>query len=101
MTHRDKFTPTATALLPHLGGTTNITTLTHCVTRLRFTLLDQTAINETALLTHPAVLGLIHTDTLHVIVGPYAAPLTEAFTRLLDQHDPPTDNPPPVSVHPS
>ncbi len=91
MTHSDKFAHTATALLPHLGGTTNITTVAHCVTRLRFTLLDHTAVDEAALLTHPAVLGLVDTDTLQVIVGPYAAaPLAEAFARLLDQHDPPT-----------
>ncbi|MGH3717255.1 MAG: PTS glucose/sucrose transporter subunit IIB [Pseudonocardiaceae bacterium] len=90
MTPRDKFTATATALLPHLGGTTNITSVVHCVTRLRFTLLDRTVVEEAALLTHPAVLGLVDAGTFQVIVGPYAAaPLTEAFTRLLDQHDPP------------
>lgn len=94
MTHSDKFTATATALLPHLGGTTNITTVAHCVTRLRLTLLDHTALDETALLTHPAVLGLINTDTLHVIVGPYAAaPLATALTQLLHQHHPPHDPP--------
>ncbi|HWR47998.1 MAG TPA: hypothetical protein VN327_10375, partial [Pseudonocardiaceae bacterium] len=37
---------------------------------LGFTLLDRTAIDEAALLSHPAVLGLIDADTLHVIVGP-------------------------------
>lgn len=94
MTHHDKFAQTTTALLPHLGGITNITTVTHCVTRLRFTLLDQTAIDEAALLTHPAILGLINGDTLQVIVGPYAAaPLATAFTRLLDKHGPPAHDP--------
>ncbi len=85
MTPSDRFTATATALLPHLGGTTNITSVTHCVTRLRLTLLDRTAVEEAALLTHPAVLGLIDADTFQVIVGPYAcAPLATAFARLLD-----------------
>lgn len=85
----DKFTRTATALLPHLGGTTNITAVTHCVTRLRFTLADRAAVDEIALRTHPAVLGLIDAETFHVIVGPYAAtPLAEAFARLIDHHEP-------------
>lgn len=80
----DKFAHTATALLPHLSGATNITTVTHCITRLRFTLLKRTAVDDAALLTHPAVLGIVDTDTLQLIVGPYAAaPLTQAFTRLL------------------
>ncbi|MGH3821855.1 MAG: PTS glucose/sucrose transporter subunit IIB [Pseudonocardiaceae bacterium] len=90
MTPSDKFTNAATALLPHLGGTTNITSVVHCITRLRFTLLDRSVVDETALLTHPAILGLVDAHTFQVIVGPYAAaPLATAFARLLDQHDPP------------
>ncbi|MGH3766757.1 MAG: PTS glucose/sucrose transporter subunit IIB [Pseudonocardiaceae bacterium] len=93
MTLSDKFTNTATTLLPHLGGATNITSVVHCITRLRFTVLDRSVVDEAALLTHPAVLGLVDSHTFQVIVGPYAAaPLATAFARLLDQHDPPVQS---------
>ncbi|MGH3536821.1 MAG: PTS transporter subunit EIIB, partial [Pseudonocardiaceae bacterium] len=56
MTLIDKFTTTATALLPYLGGAMNITSVVHCITRLRFTVLDRSVVDEAALLPHPAVL---------------------------------------------
>jgi hypothetical protein len=56
---------------------------------------DKFAHTATALLTHPAVLGLINADTLHLIVGPYAAaPLATALTQLLNQHHSPAHDPP-------
>ncbi|MGK3106120.1 PTS glucose/sucrose transporter subunit IIB [Streptomyces sp. WAC05858] len=80
----DKYARTAAILRDLLGGTDNIASLTHCVTRLRLTLTDRTRVDDTALRDHPAVLGVLERDTFQIVVGPAAvAPLSAALARLL------------------
>ena len=80
----DKYDRTAAEFRDLLGGAANITTLTHCVTRLRVTFADRTRVDDTGLRNHPAVLGLLERDTFQVLVGPAAvAPLAEALTRAI------------------
>ncbi|MFE2426977.1 PTS glucose/sucrose transporter subunit IIB [Streptomyces sp. NPDC059373] len=80
----DKYMRTAAVLRDLLGGTDNIASLTHCVTRLRLTLTDRARVDDTALRDHPAVLGILERDTLQLVVGPAAvAPLAAALAQLL------------------
>lgn len=46
-------------ILDKVGGAENITSLTHCATRLRFQLADQSKADQDALDNHPAVLGVV------------------------------------------
>jgi glucose-like phosphotransferase system IIB component len=80
----DKYARTAAVLRDLLGGTDNIASLTHCVTRLRLTLTDTARVDDTALRDHPAVLGVLERDTFQIVVGPAAVtPLAAALARLL------------------
>lgn len=80
----DKYHLTATEFRDLLGGASNITALTHCVTRLRLTLADRTRVDDAGLRAHPAVLGLLERDTFQVLVGPAAvASLAAALTRAI------------------
>ncbi|MFC1418749.1 PTS glucose/sucrose transporter subunit IIB [Streptacidiphilus cavernicola] len=80
----DRYTATAAVLLTLLGGRDNITSLNHCVTRLRLTLADRSQVDGDALRDHPAVLGLLERDTFQIVVGPAAvASLASALLTLL------------------
>lgn len=80
----DQYLRTAAVLRDLLGGTDNIASLTHCVTRLRLTLTDRARADDTALRDHPAVLGILERDTFQIVVGPAAVtPLAAALAQLL------------------
>ncbi|WP_046497749.1 PTS glucose/sucrose transporter subunit IIB [Streptomyces odonnellii] len=80
----DKYVRTAAVLRDLLGGTDNIVSLAHCVTRLRLTLTDRARVDDTALRDHPAVLGVLERDTFQIVVGPAAVtPLAAALAQLL------------------
>ncbi|MFC9845919.1 PTS transporter subunit EIIC [Streptomyces sp. NPDC060223] len=78
-------TATAAALLPLLGGPANITSVAHCMTRLRVGLRDRTLVQEEALRALPAVLGVVtDDDTYQVVLGPgTVARVTPEFEALL------------------
>jgi sucrose PTS system EIIBCA or EIIBC component len=81
----DKYTRTAAALLPLVGGAGNITSLGHCVTRLRLELADRRLVDDDALRAHPAVLGVREGEQFQVIVGPAVVErLAQALECLLD-----------------
>jgi PTS system sucrose-specific IIC component len=83
----DKYQRTAQDLLALLGGSGNVTTLGHCVTRLRLILVDRDAVDQDQLRAHPAVLGVRDVGTqFQVIIGPavvarLAAALDELVTK--------------------
>jgi phosphotransferase system IIB component len=52
--------PLPEQLLHMMGGTANIQRLTHCFSRLRFTLLDEGAIDEQGLSSLPEVVMVLH-----------------------------------------
>lgn len=84
----DKITRTSAVFLELLGGASNIRAVTHCVTRLRLTLACTSEVDETGLRAHPAVLGLVDSDTFQVIVGPATvAPLAQALASMLNLRD--------------
>lgn len=62
---------TSQFILEKMGGAANITSLTHCATRLRFQVADQSLIDQKALDGHPEVLGVVPqgTNGLQVVMG--------------------------------
>ncbi|MEU9073815.1 PTS transporter subunit EIIC [Kitasatospora sp. NPDC004745] len=80
----DKNHVTAAAVLPLVGGADNITSIAHCMTRLRLGLRDRSLVDRTALQAVPAVLGVVEDDTYQIVLGPGAvARITQAFERLV------------------
>ncbi|MGK5544883.1 PTS transporter subunit EIIC [Streptomyces sp. URMC 127] len=64
---------TAAALLPLLGGAGNLTSVTNCMTRLRVTVLDPSAVRRTELRALPGVLGVVEDGpALQIVLGPGA-----------------------------
>ncbi|MGW1165522.1 PTS transporter subunit EIIC [Streptomyces sp. NPDC002550] len=62
---------TATALLDRVGGPANVTSATHCMTRLRLALADPAAVDEEGLRAVPGVLGLVSDGpALQIVLGP-------------------------------
>lgn len=75
---------TAAALLPLVGGPANITSVAHCVTRLRLGLADRSLVDEEALRALPGVLGVVDDDTYQIVLGPGAvAEVTARVEALL------------------
>ncbi|MFF3503644.1 PTS transporter subunit EIIC [Streptomyces sp. NPDC003247] len=76
---------TAAALLPLVGGPANVTSVAHCMTRLRLGLADPSRADEEALRALPGVLGLVVADgTYQVVLGPgVVTRVTAAFEELV------------------
>ncbi|QZL03406.1 PTS transporter subunit EIIC [Streptomyces sp. BHT-5-2] len=89
----DKNRATAAALLPLVGGAANITSVAHCMTRLRLGIKDRSLVQDDALKALPAVLGVVDDDTYQIVLGPgTVARVTPEFTHLLTQADTTTPN---------
>ncbi len=75
---------TAAALLPLVGGPANVTSVAHCMTRLRLGLADRSLVEEAALRALPGVLGVVDDDTYQIVLGPgVVAKVTPEFERLV------------------
>ncbi|WP_460067016.1 PTS transporter subunit EIIC [Streptomyces sp. YKOK-I1] len=76
----------AAAILPLVGGPANVTSVAHCMTRLRLTLADPSRTDEDALRALPGVLGIVVADgAWQVVLGPGAVTrVTAAFQRLTE-----------------
>ncbi|MFJ6897671.1 PTS transporter subunit EIIC [Streptomyces hokutonensis] len=73
----------AAALLPLVGGPANVTSVAHCMTRLRLGLADRSLVDEEALRALPAVLGIVDDDTYQIVLGPgVVARVTPEFEKL-------------------
>ncbi|WP_405881489.1 PTS transporter subunit EIIC [Streptomyces sp. NBC_01136] len=76
---------TAAAILPLVGGAANVTSVAHCMTRLRLGLRDRTLVREEALRALPAVLGVVADgDSYQIVLGPgTVARVTPEFEALV------------------
>ncbi|MGQ4434602.1 PTS transporter subunit EIIC [Streptomyces sp. SAS_260] len=75
---------TAAALLPLVGGPANVTSVAHCMTRLRLGLADRSLVDEAALRALPGVLGVVDDDTYQIVLGPgVVAKVTPEFEKLV------------------
>jgi PTS system sucrose-specific IIC component len=78
------YAATAAALLPLVGGPANVTSVAHCMTRLRLGLADRSLVDEDALRALPEVLGVVDDDTYQIVLGPgKAAQVTAEFEALV------------------
>ncbi|KOY57721.1 PTS transporter subunit EIIC [Streptomyces sp. XY332] len=86
----DKNRATAAAILPLVGGPDNISSIAHCMTRLRIALHDRSLVDDAALRALPAVLGVVEdADTYQIVLGPgTVARVTPEFEALVEQGRP-------------
>ncbi|MER5885105.1 PTS transporter subunit EIIC [Streptomyces sp. NPDC001941] len=88
-TAEDKHRATAAALLPLVGGAGNVTSVAHCMTRLRLGLRDRSLVRDEELKALPAVLGVVEDDTYQIVLGPgTVARVTPAFEALVAEERP-------------
>ncbi|MGY5128573.1 PTS transporter subunit EIIC [Streptomyces nigrescens] len=82
----DKNRVTAAAILPLVGGAGNLTSIAHCMTRLRLGIQDRSLVQDEALKALPAVMGVVEDDTYQIVLGPgTVARVTPEFERLVAQ----------------
>ncbi|MGW6021598.1 PTS transporter subunit EIIC [Streptomyces sp. NPDC055099] len=80
----DKNRATAAAILPLVGGAQNVTSIAHCMTRLRLGLADRSLVDDEALKALPAVMGVVEDDTYQIVLGPgTVARVTPEFEALV------------------
>ncbi|MFG2750681.1 PTS transporter subunit EIIC [Streptomyces xanthophaeus] len=82
----DKNRATAAAILPLVGGPDNISSIAHCMTRLRIGLHDRSLVQDDALRALPAVMGVVEDDTYQIVLGPgTVARVTPEFEALVEE----------------
>ncbi|MEU8707629.1 PTS transporter subunit EIIC [Streptomyces sp. NPDC048565] len=86
MATEDKNRATAAAILPLVGGAANVSSIAHCMTRLRLGLHDRSLVDDEALKAVPAVMGVVDDDTYQIVLGPgTVARVTPEFERLVEE----------------
>lgn len=86
MAPENKNRATAAAILPLVGGARNVTSIAHCMTRLRLSLADRSLVDDEALKALPAVLGVVEDDTYQIVLGPgTVARVTPEFETLVEE----------------
>ncbi|MFZ4299270.1 PTS transporter subunit EIIC [Streptomyces cinereoruber] len=84
MSTDDKNRAVAAAILPLVGGAGNITSVAHCMTRLRLGLRDRSLVRDDELKALPAVMGVVEDDTYQIVLGPgTVARVTPEFEALV------------------
>ncbi|MFE7609775.1 PTS transporter subunit EIIC [Streptomyces celluloflavus] len=82
----DKHAQTARDLLELIGGPANITSIAHCISRLRLGVVDAGRIEARRIKDHPAVMGVVEDDTYQIVLGPAAvAQVADAFRILVEE----------------
>ncbi|MFE5278785.1 PTS transporter subunit EIIC, partial [Bacillus cereus] len=73
----------ANEVLASLGGKENIKTLTHCATRLRFSLFESSKLDKDAIEKNPNILGLVDKNgNYQLIIGTEVSHVYNAITNL-------------------
>lgn len=76
---------TARDLLDLVGGADNVTSVEHCISRLRLGIADRSGIQDQQVRDHAAVLGVVDDDTYQIVLGPGAVGrVSEAFSALVE-----------------
>lgn len=80
-----QYTELNTAILKGVGGKENIRGLTHCITRLRFKLKDETLANTEALKKVPGVVTVIQSaGQYQVVIGNHVSEVYKEFIESVD-----------------
>ncbi|MEU2725240.1 PTS transporter subunit EIIC [Streptomyces smyrnaeus] len=75
----------AEAILPLVGGAANVTSVSHCMTRMRLGLADRSRVQDEPLKALPGVLGVVEDDTYQIVLGPgKVARITPEFEALVE-----------------
>ena len=105
MSEENKHHATAAAILPLVGGARNVTSVAHCMTRLRLGLYDRSLVQDERIKALPAVMGVVEDDTYQIVLGPgTVARVTPEFEALVDAEKSaaapaaPEDGPEPVTA---
>ncbi|MBK3385866.1 PTS transporter subunit EIIC [Streptomyces albidoflavus] len=89
----------AAAILPLVGGAANVTTVVHCMTRLRLGLADRSLVQDEALKAVPGVMGVVEDDTYQIVLGPgTVARVTPEFEALVEEERAAAPAPRPVAA---
>ncbi|WP_349945126.1 glucose PTS transporter subunit EIIB [Lacrimispora sp. BS-2] len=73
------------AIVEHIEGMHNISSLTHCMTRLRFVLKDESKANEAAVKAIDGVMGVVRQGgQLQVIIGNHVGTAYQEVLKLGD-----------------
>ncbi|MFD6246754.1 PTS transporter subunit EIIC [Streptomyces roseolus] len=84
MSTDDKNRAIAAAILPLVGGAGNISSVAHCMTRLRLGLRDRSLVRDEDLKALPSVMGVVEDDTYQIVLGPgTVARVTPEFEALV------------------
>ncbi|MFJ4711531.1 PTS transporter subunit EIIC [Streptomyces sp. NPDC088785] len=76
----------AASILPLVGGAGNVTSVVHCMTRLRLGLADRSLVQDEALKALPDVMGVVEDETYQIVLGPgKVARVTPEFEALVAQ----------------
>lgn len=90
---------TAAAILPLVGGAGNVTSVAHCMTRLRLGLRDRALVRDEELKALPAVMGVVEDDTYQIVLGPgTVARVTPEFEALVAEERAAAPTPAPTST---
>ena len=77
-----KYNELAQTILENVGGEENISNMTHCMTRLRFNLKDQSKVNEDSLKQTSGVLGVVQSGGQYqIIIG---QTVNKVYNNLLE-----------------
>ena len=79
-----KLTTTSQHILENLGGPDNITSMTHCATRLRFQVKDQSIVDQQEIDSDPSVLGVVPQGStgMQVVMGGSVANYYQEILKL-------------------
>lgn len=78
----------AAKIIEKVGGNANIQTVSHCMTRLRFTVKDINNVNTDDIKGITGVLGVVYVNgQLQVIMGQNLLPVYEVVTKLVDLNE--------------
>ncbi|MHB9759672.1 PTS transporter subunit EIIC [Streptomyces sp. BYX5S] len=76
----------AAAILPLVGGASNVTSVAHCMTRLRLGIADRSLVQDEALKALPDVMGVVEDETYQIVLGPgKVARVTPEFETLVEE----------------
>ena len=80
-----KYHELAVKILGAIGGSSNVSEYTHCMTRLRVTVVDRSRIAEAELKKIDGVLGVVDDETYQIILGPgVVTKVAEEFGKVLE-----------------
>lgn len=80
-----KYESLAKTIIENVGGKSNINSVYHCATRLRFSLKDEGIVDKESLLQNPEVSTVLsNSGSYQVVIGPHVADVFEEVEKLVD-----------------